>query len=264
MNHSLINTHEDILEISMNSSIKKANRPIKQTFMLGFLGGIWISLGAIASIVMYTTVSDAGIGKFLGGIVFSVALLFVVLAGGEFFTGNNLITLGAISKKHSYTSVAINWFYVFLGNFFGAIMMVYIMYYTGIFGYDTNLNDFSKIAINIANNKVKLSFVEALTRGILCNLLVAGAVWLQSSSKDVAGKFWTIVFPITAFIVSGFEHVVANMFYIPIGLLLGADFSVVDMLYKNFLPVAIGNIISGGIMIPVFFYITYVKLAPKK
>ncbi len=254
-------TPKEISEAQAKTSTTKAFKSFDRTFLLGILGGIFISLGALGSIVMYAYVNDVGIGKFLGGAVFSIALLFVVISGGEFFTGNNLITLGLFNKQFGIGKIAKNWIAVFIGNFIGALGMVAIIYGTGLLqhGSENVLSKTGEVSVHLAEMKTRLTFIEALTRGILCNLLVAGAVWMQTAATEVSGKVWTIFFPIVAFIVSGFEHVVANMFYIPTGMAVGASVSTGSFLIDNILPVALGNIISGGLMIPGLYYLVYLR-----
>lgn len=230
-----------------------------QTTLLGVAAGIFIGLGGVASLIMYTTVADAGLGKFLGSTLFVIAIMFTVLSGGALFTGNHLMTLGLIEKKYKITAVLKNWGLVFLGNFIGAAAIALLTYYSGILGNASEINAIGEKAVSIATAKLHIPFFEALIRGILCNLLVAGAVWMQTASDDVTGKIFAMYFPIVAFVVSGYEHVVANMFYIPMGLLLARDLSCVDMLVNNFIPVAIGNTIGGGVIIPVIYYLIYVK-----
>ncbi len=252
-------TTKEVAISQEEASKNKAFNSPSNTFILGVLGGIFISLGAFGSIIMYTFVADIGLGKFLAGTVFSVALMFVVLSGGEFFTGNNLITVGALTKQFSWWRVGVNWTFVFIGNFAGALAMVLIVYGTGLLGLNGDPTLSGETSVALATEKMNLTFLEAITRGILCNLLVAGAVWMQTSAKDVAGKVLTIFFPIVTFIISGFEHVVANMFYIPMGMILGANISIPSLLIDNILPVAIGNAISGGLIIPGLYYLVYLK-----
>ncbi|PID27007.1 MAG: FdhC protein [Candidatus Cloacimonadota bacterium] len=254
----MVNSPKEISEIIIDQGIGKANKKFYKTFLLGFSGGLFISLASIGSIVMYAYAGDHSLGKFLAGSVFSLALMFVVLAGGEFFTGNNLMTLGFLEKKYRISLVAKNLIAVFLGNFAGCLLMVGINYYGGAFGYEAEATKLSHKIVVIAEAKAHLTFIEALMRGIMCNMLVAGAIWMQASSKDVAGKVLTIFFPIVGFIVSGFEHVVANMFYIPMGMALGADVSVLS-LFGNIIPVAFGNMIAGSFIIPVMYYFIYRK-----
>ncbi len=254
----MYNTPMEISELIIKQGEKKANKKAYKTFLLGFSGGLFISLAAIASIVMYAKASDHALGKFLAGSVFSVALMFVVLAGGEFFTGNNLITLGYLEKKYKMNLVLKNFFFVFLGNLVGCLTMVLINYYGGGFGYSAEATDLSHKIVKIAEAKANLTFLEAFMRGIMCNMLVAGAVWMQASSKEVSGKVLTMFFPIVAFIVSGFEHVVANMFYIPMGMALGANVGISELI-MNLIPVCLGNVVAGSIIIPVMYYYIYRK-----
>ncbi len=258
----MTNSPKEISELVIQQGIKKANKKSYKTFLLGLMGGLFISLGAIGSIAMYAYCSDKGLGKFLAGTVFSVALMFVVLAGGEFFTGNNLITLGYFEKKYDLKKVLNNFLWVFLGNFVGCITMVFIAFWAGSFGKITGgaggHHSMADIITHVAEVKAGYTFLQAFMLSILCNLLVAGAVWMQNSSKEVAGKVLTMYFPILAFIVGGFEHVVANMFYIPMGMILGANVTVTQFL-ANLLPVGLGNVVAGSLILPVAYYFIYRK-----
>lgn len=249
----------EIAQATIETGVAKAKKPLLTTMLLGISAGIFITLGGVASEVMYAKVADVGMGKFLGGSVFVIALMFTILAGGELYTGNNLMTLGLFEKRYSFGKVMANWGAVFLGNFIGACGLAFLAYQSGMFGLAGDINHIGEKAVAIAEAKVHIPFVQALVRGILCNLLVAGAVWMQTSAKDVAGKVLTMYFPIVAFVVSGYEHVVANMFYIPMGIFLGGNVTWAEMLINNFIPVAIGNAIGGGLIIPVLYYLIYVK-----
>ncbi len=252
----------EIAEVTIATGESKANKAPFITMLLGIAAGIFIGLGGVASYVMYAKTADPGLGKFLGGSVFVIAIMFVIFAGGELFTGNNLMTMGWIKKKYGMDKIAINWAAVLLGNFIGCVVLAFLAAQSGLLGTAGDLNHIGEKAVAIAEAKNNIPFVQALVRGILCNLLVAGAVWMQTASKDAVGKIFLMYFPIVAFVVSGYEHVVANMFYMPMGIFLGADVAWTSMLVKNIVPVTIGNAIGGGLILPVLYYMIYV--APKK
>ncbi|MGB3367671.1 MAG: formate/nitrite transporter family protein [Acidaminobacteraceae bacterium] len=252
----------EIAEATIASGEAKAKQAPLITMLLGIAAGIFIGLGGVASYVMYATTADPGLGKFLGGTVFTIAIIFVIIAGGELYTGNNLMTMGWAKKKYGIDKVAINWTAVLIGNFIGSVFIAFLAAQSGLLGSIGAVNHVGEKAIIIAEAKVQLPFMQALIRGILCNMLVAGAIWMQTAAKDATGKIFLLFFPIVAFVISGYEHVVANMFYIPMGILLGADVSWSSMLVNNLVPVAIGNAIGGGLILPALYYMIYV--APKK
>jgi len=252
----------EITESVIHLGEVKANRAPFITMLLGIAAGIFIGLGGFATYVMYTKTIDPGFGKFLAGTVFVIAVMFVIFAGGELFTGNNLMTIGWAKKKYGFGKVAINWTAVLIGNFIGCVFIAFLAAQSGLLGSIGSLNEIGEKAIAIAESKNNIPFMQAVVRGVLCNLLVAGAIWMQTSSKDVVGKIFLLYFPIVAFVVSGYEHVVANMFYIPMGILIGADVTWGSMFANNLLPVAIGNTIGGGLILPALYYMIYV--APKK
>lgn len=244
-------------------------------FALAVLAGAFIALGAI----FYTfVVHDASLSlvasKLLGGLVFCLGLILVVIAGAELFTGNNLIVMACVDGKVTTGQLLRNWGIVFTGNFVGALIMVLLIYLSGHWATD----ELVTTAIMIANKKVNLSFSEALVRGILCNVLVCLAVWLCFAGHSVTDKILAILFPITAFVALGFEHSVANMYFIPAGLVLVNDLSIAPVvtqlsgagvelgqltikgfLLNNLLPVTIGNMIGGGLFVGTVYWFIYLR-----
>ncbi len=218
--------------------------------------------------------TDAGLGfgltKLLGGVVFCLGLVLVVVAGAELFTGNCLIVMSWISRKTSLARLLRNWGLVYFSNLAGSLILVGLMFYTlqwGFSSYGVGAN-----ALHIANAKVDLTFASAFTRGILCNFLVCLAIWLCFSARTVTGKILAILFPITAFVAAGFEHSVANMYFIPLGILMAGQTSVVQAagvtadsvanlnllgFVGNLVPVTLGNIVGGSIMVGVIYWLTY-------
>src|SRR5450756_1146017 len=193
----------------------KCRMPMKRFFVLAILAGAFIAFGAQLSIIVG---SDATLGfgftKFIAGAVFSVGLMLVVVAGAELFTGDNLIVISALEKKVRWGEVLKTWIAVYIGNLVGSVFIALLLYWSGLWSMNGNL--VGSAALKIAGTKVGLTFVQGLVRGILCNWLVCLAVWMATASKDIIGKLFAVFFPVMAFVASGFEHSVANMFFIPL------------------------------------------------
>jgi formate transporter len=240
-------------------------------FALAVLAGAFIGLGAEFSTLVIT---DSGLGfgvnRLLGGLVFSLGLILVIIAGAELFTGNNLIVMAWVGGKLTLGQVMRNWIIVYFGNLVGSLLTVMLVYLTRQWTF-ANYH-VGATALNIANAKVNLSFAEGLARGILCNALVCLAVWLCLSGRSVTDKILAIVFPITAFVASGFEHSIANMYFIPMGLLLKGESQVIAAAGKvagdlvnlnlqglagNLISVTTGNIFGGGFMVAVVYWFIY-------
>ena len=270
------NTPAQVAEAVVNMGKTKANLPILTMIIMGLFAGAYIGFGAeLCTMVLTGTAAHAGLGvaKLLGGAVFSVGLMLVVIGGAELFTGNNLMIVGMVSNKITAKEVGINWFFVYTANFFGSMLMVYIMYKSNLWKTGALAN--GTTAIGIAAGKVNLSFSEAFYRGIGCNWLVCLAVWLAVAAKDVGGKVWGIFFPIMAFVASGFEHCVANMYFIPYGIFLKGDPAMADVVtglgakadlltwkgffINNLVPVTLGNIVGGAIFVGFAYFMVFKK-----
>ena len=181
--------------------------------------------------------------------MFSVGLILVVVAGAELFTGNMVIIIGALSSVLTKRSMLKNWSTVYLGNLIGSLAMAYLVYEAGLMGHQENLSALGVSAAKIADAKLALPFGAAFIRGIFCNILVVLAVIMAVMAKDIVSKVAVIIFPITCFVASGFEHCVANMYLIPIGFLSkGVPFSQWHLMFSNIIPVTLGNI-AGGLFI---------------
>ena len=256
--------------------VKKVNLNWMSMFWLAILAGAFIALGS----VFYTTVT-AGLSeiwpyamiKLIGGMVFCLGLILVIVAGAELFTGNSLIVMAWAGNKIGTKKLLENWILVYLGNFVGAIGTVFLMFLTQQYLFNSG-----KIGVNmleIAHAKCQLGFVQAVALGIMCNALVCLAVWLCFSARTTTDKILAIIFPITAFVAAGFEHSIANMYFIPAGLML-KDFASPEFwelvgsnpasyvhlnwshfLFKNLLPVTIGNIIGGGFFVGLIYWFIY-------
>ena len=251
--------------------VKKANLDFMSMFALAILAGAFIGLGAeFYTIVITDTGLGYGLTKLVGGVVFSLGLVLVVIAGAELFTGNNLIVMAWVSGKLTLGQLVRNWLVVYLGNLVGSLATALLLFLTRQWAF-ANYH-VGTTALEIANAKVNLSFTEGLARGILCNALVCLAVWLCLSGRSVTDKILAILFPITAFVASGFEHSIANMYFIPMGLLLRGEPEVLaaagkvaaDLVNLNFagflanlLSVTTGNIFGGGFMVAAVYWFIY-------
>lgn len=230
---------------------RKARALMFELFIFGILAGIYIAFGAnVATAVLSGGTLDEGLSRFISGSVFSVGLMLVLIPGSELFTGNILMAIGFIYRKYSLARLLRNWLVVYLGNFLGALFIAWLAFKSGLLIHDGVLTSIGNIAVKITAAKLSLSFAEAFCRGILCNMLVCLAVIMCIASKTVTGKIFGIYFPIMAFVASGFEHSVANMYFLPVGLMLKGEFisGFLPML-NNLVAVTLGNIIGGLLIV---------------
>jgi formate transporter len=261
--------------VAQTIGVAKATSPWLTVFVLGILGGAYIGLGGLLS----TTVTfDAaakfgtGITKLLSGAVFSVGLMLVVIAGAELFTGNTLMVSSVMSKGITFGSMVKRWGLVFGANFLGALLITLLFFYSGL--WKTADGALGAAAVKTAYSKLHLTFTEALWRGIGCNWLVCLAVWMALAARQTIGKIFAIFFPVMAFVAMGFEHCVANMYYIPTGILFahiptlpvlsGVDLSAItwfNLFWKNLLPVTIGNMIGGVVFVGMSYWGAYIRPA---
>jgi len=220
----------------------------QKRLLMSIMAGLYISLGAQGFMVTYENV-------FVRAAVFPVGLMLIVLVGGELYTGNCLMTFALLQKKIKAYDYIKSLLQVFAGNFIGALIVVALLYFGGVY----NNQVLSETVVKIANAKLSLTFTQALSKGILCNILVSLGVWFATTSKDTTGKLLGCWFPVMLFVLTGYEHVVANMFYLPIAAIYDSTITISKILINNFLPVAIGNFIGGGILVPVVYYKVYHK-----
>lgn len=255
--------------------INKAAAPAFSMFVLAVLAGAFIALGAIFATTVASGVGDAwpyGVTRLLTGLVFCLGLVLVIVGGAELFTGNNLIAMAWAGSKVTTRQLLRNWVIVYAGNFAGSVGTAVLI----LLSRQYTFGPVGETALRIAVAKVNLEFVAALVLGILCNALVCLAVWLTFSARSTVDKIAAIIFPISAFVAAGFEHSVANMYFIPIGLLI-KDFdpafvavSAVDVssltwgsfLLHNLLPVTIGNIIGGTVLVAAVYWSVFLRQRP--
>lgn len=258
-----------------NTGVDKAQLSSLRTFALAVLAGAFIAMGAIFSTTATTggSAMPFGVTKVFGGLTFSLGLVLVVVAGAELFTGNNLIIMAWASHKVTTARLMRNWAIVYLGNFVGSILTAYMMYLSKQYAMGNGAIGLN--ALTIANTKTGLDFAQAVILGIFCNALVCLAVWLCMSARSTADRIQAIILPITAFVAAGFEHSIANMYFIPVGLFIkaGANESFWTAIGKsttdfpnltwgnfflaNLLPVTIGNIIGGAVMVGLVYWSIY-------
>lgn len=225
--------------------IKKSNTKIWQLMLLGILAGLYIGFGG----QLFLVTVASGMSKVIGGIMFSVGLILVVIAGAELFTGNVTIVVGVLSGAVSKKKMLLNWITVYIGNFIGSILLAWMIAGSGLFGSLGDPNTLGLLAADVAEAKLAIPFGQALIRGIFCNILVILAIIMSIMAKDIISKVFVIIFPIATFVACGFEHSVANMFLIPAGLLAkGFPLHQTWIAFQNIIPVTIGNLI-GGILI---------------
>ncbi|CEQ05019.1 formate/nitrite transporter [[Clostridium] sordellii] len=246
-------TPGEIIKATIDTGIKKSNLPFKNCMLLGILAGLFIGLGGLGNILISQTLTNPGISKFAGACIFPIGLMLVVVCGAELFTGNNLMMLSILEKKITYKSLFKNWSVVYVGNFIGSILLVLAIFFS-----NTLSQSAIEKVVNIAQSKVELTFIEALIKGILCNIMVVLAVLFATAGKDIVSKVFACWFPIMLFVLCGFEHSIANMFFIPMGMILGAKITIAQLLF-NLIVVTFGNIIGGAIIIPYIYHSCYVK-----
>ena len=248
----------------------KARKSAVDLIVLGILAGVYIGFGAwLATVVAQDASSFVGVGlfKLISGAVFSVGLILVVLAGAELFTGNALLFLSVLDRQIRIREMLRNWGIVYMANLAGSLLLVLLIHWSGL----AHAGDGAAgvTAVRIADAKVGLSFAEALARGILCNWLVCLALWMATASRTVVGKIIAIVFPIMAFVASGFEHSVANMFFLPMGLVLkaqgvggaSAELTWLSAITRNLIPVTLGNIVGGSLFVGGLYWRAYLRKA---
>lgn len=245
----------------------KTQLPLLRMFLLACLAGVFVALAGVASTAGAATIENPSVAKVVTGLIFPAGLSMVLIAGSELFTGNNLLIMGVLQRRITVGAMLRNWVVVYLGNFAGSVLIAALAYAGGVFSaFNAEL---AASVVSIANAKVSLSFSAAFIRGILCNFLVCIAVWMSNAAKTVPGKIMGLFFPIAAFVIAGFEHCIANMYYIPAGILQSGTFGMVyenltwgGFLLRNLLPVTLGNMVGGVVLVGVTAW--YLYLAPER
>ena len=252
------NTPAETIELNMKACENKTVLPLGKMILLGIMAGAFIALGGAASSTASHAIENVGLARAMAGMIFPVGLMLIVFLGGELFTGNCLVVMDVFAKRTTWKGLMYNLVVVYFSNYSGGLLGAY--------------------TIKVAVGKLAVTPVQAVTSGILCNLLVCLAVLMATCAKDIVGKVWAIFFPICAFVIGGFEHCVANMFYIPAGIMAAANpeyaaaaqqaygitseqmagLTVIGSL-QNFIPVTIGNILGGMVFTGLPLYLIYKK-----
>jgi formate transporter len=266
----------DVARRAEDVGVAKVAMPVASVTVLAVLAGAFISLGAMFSTVVTAGGGIApGLARLLGRLVFSLGLVLVVVAGAELFTGNALVVIATASRRVRLRALLFNWLIVYVGNFAGALLTTLGVVWSGI--YVRGDGAVGARALDIAATKTSLVVEEALILGVFANALVCLAVWLSLSARSVADKVLAVIFPVSAFVAAGFEHSIANMYFIPAGLFLRArapdsfwtatgagpgDYSSVtwqDFLVGNLAPVTVGNIVGGAVLVGLVYWFVYLR-----
>lgn len=280
----------DMAARAEESGVRRASMDLLTVLVLGVLAGAFISFGAIFATTVsagtipiiatdggtvFSTGLPYGLAKLLTGLVFSLGLILVVVGGAELFTGNNMIVMAWASGKVKTRDLLMNWLVVFAGNCVGAVATAALMFYTTQYTFAAGAVGLT--ALTTANSKAALAFIPALTLGIMCNALVCLAVWMCFSARTTIDRVVTIVPPVAAFVAAGFEHSIANVYFIPMGLFIkagagdafwssigktAADFPALtwtNFLFGNLLPVTIGNMIGGSVLVAAVYWFVYLR-----
>lgn len=264
---------EEVAKNYVAAGRSKVAIPVVKMLFLGIMAGTFIGFGGVASAAAAVSIPLASVGKFLGACIFPGGLTMVLLAGSELFTGNNLLIIPLLEKEISLGGMLKNWFVVYIGNFIGGMLVA-----AGIvFSHEISMfdNGLAVSVISTAATKCSLSFGDAFLRGIMCNFLVCIAVWISFAAKDAVNKIIGIFFPIMIFVICGFEHSVANMYYISAGLFAGRNpvyaeaakaagvnldtLTVNGFLLKNLVPVTLGNIVGGALLVGCVYWFIYLR-----
>lgn len=269
---NIFNTPAEAIDGNIKAGVTKANLNIWKMFFMGLMAGVFIAIGAASSNVAVHNIDNVGVARLVAGVVFPVGLMMIVLVGGELFTGNCLLIMDVIAKKVTALQVIRNLVVVYFSNMLGAFLASAVIYWSGNFNYTSGL--VGAYTIKVAVTKTGLNFGTAFCSGIMCNILVCMAILMAGTAKDIIGKLFAIWFPIMAFVTAGFEHCVANMYYIPAGILAAANPTYVQAAIDNYgmtaeqihsaltisgyisnlVPVTLGNIVGGMVCVGIVYY----------
>lgn len=263
--NKLFLTPAETVQAIVEAGKRVSTQPLSRTVVLSLLAGFYIAFGSqLATVVTQDAAAFVGIGisRLLGGSVFSLGLMLVVVCGAELFTGNSLLTKAALQGEITWAKLLENWVVVIAGNLIGSIFFAWLMFRSQLW----QGGNLAEHAVAIAAAKSHLSFDVALVRGILCNWLVCLAVFMAVAARDITGKLLACYVPIMAFVASGFEHSVANMYFIPTGLFIAGELQLADsglswsgFLLTNLLPVTLGNILGGVIFVAFAYWFVHLK-----
>lgn len=252
----MLNFNEAVTTL-INSNAEKINTSAKNTLINSTLAGIFIAIVShvfIQTILGFSSL-NAYSGKIIGSILFPIGIFMIVLTKSELFTGNILLSLSFFEKKINLSSIFKNWILVYIGNFIGSLLVILTVYNSGFY----SAVEKQTLVLQIATTKVNYSFTSLILLGIFCNILVCLSVFFSFYANSIIGKFFALWAPVIIFVVAGFEHSIANMFFLPLATLIDSSFSILKIL-SNLIPVTLGNII-GGIIVSLYIFN---KSKPKK
>lgn len=257
-----MNSPKEIVQLANRTAIGKSTYKTKKTLALAFLGGAYIALGGLLSIIIAGGVptlaaENPGLQKLLFGAAFPLGLLLVVIAGAELFTGNCAYFIpNILNGKQKPAAMLKNWLLVYSGNFVGALFVAYVITHLTHIVHE---EPFVNTVHSIAEGKTSHTFLVTFIKGIGANWLVCLALWMGMSAKDTTGKILGIWWPVMAFVTMGFEHSIANMYFIPLAMFEGADISWCTFIINNLIPATLGNIVGGALFVGCFYWYTYDK-----
>ena len=242
----------------------KTKLSFSKAFLLGVMAGAFIALGGLGSQIASVCAPDASSARVISSVVFPIGLFMVLVGGAELFTGNCLIIIPVLSKKATVKGMLRNWGIVYLGNMVGGLLIALLANFSHTYSFAGGA--LAEAVVNTAAAKSGISFTDGLLKGILCNILVCMAVWCSFAAEEAAGKVLTLWLPVMLFIIGGFEHCVANMYFIPAGMIASALYgipaqglSLFGFFITNLIPVTIGNIIGGSLCVGAAYYLAYLK-----
>lgn len=258
------------LEIARNYvdvGVHKTNLSAYKMVIFGVFAGMFIAFAGIASTTASSTVASPSLARLVGAVVFPAGMAMVLIAGSELFTGNTLIIIAALEKKITVSKMLKNWFFVFLGNFIGAALVALMVVYGGT----PELFDgaLAQAIVNAGKARTDLEVMEAFIRGIMCNILVCIAVWMSFASKNVSGKLLTSFWPVMIFVLCGFEHSVADIYFGIAALLTSGEYGIVaegltwfNFLVRSLIPITLGNIVGGAGIVGFGYWLMFLHRTP--
>lgn len=269
---NIYNTPKETIDGNIKAGVTKANLNIWKMIFMGIMAGVFIALGAASSNVAVHNIENVGVARLVAGVVFPVGLMMIVLVGGELFTGNSLLIMDVMDKKVTIAQMIRNLVVVYFSNMLGSFLAASFVFWSGCLNYTSGL--LGAYTIKVAVTKATIDFGPAFCSGVLCNILVCMAILMAGTAKDIIGKIFAIWFPIMAFVTAGFEHCVANMYYIPAGMLAASNPEYVQAAVEsygmtaeqihsalnltgylsNLAPVTLGNIVGGMVCVGVVYY----------
>ncbi len=258
----------EICDAAVEAGCSKVALKTYQQAVLGILAGAFIAIGGVVSAVVSHGITNAGVAKFVGGAVFPVGLMLVVICGAELFTGNCLMVVPLAGKEITFKPMIKNWIVVYIFNFIGSVLIAFLVFESGTFGMSSG--KLGGTVIKVASTKASLSFGTAFYSGIMCNFLVCLAVWGAFAAKDMISKIAVIWFPIMTVVTCGFEHCVANMYFLTAGIFAKSNPSFVAAsgvpqdkiisasgIVHNLIPVTLGNIVGGVVFVGLAYFVVY-------